>query len=295
MDHGATGRPLDGLEQGLLGWIGPGGDGERNLEALPTRPVPFALRSISDPKLAHRLRSVTFIGRSGAMLRPCDVLLGSPDVSRVHAHITVRGDELRGWELRVVDEESVSGTDVDGDPVPLGGGGHRLEVGSYLRLGAQELWVIERSSLRARSKRALAAELADEADGGAGAWGAAGTGWREIRVQTKEHHQSIRRCRDWCTLVDVLAEMLHLPEPTVADALALYDDLGGLLSEHRVLTPKEMEDYDVRERCLPDIHVGHIVRLHLTSDPRLLAPQVERMERRRRADEERKSEFLPGG
>lgn len=323
---GGDNPPLDALEYNLLGAVAPGhpggyqdpqaagyyqqqyqddggygGEGSPDdhprgaLDRLPTRPVPFQLRSVSNPDEVHRLRSATFIGRSGAKLRDCDVGLRSPDVSRVHAHIKVRGDDLRGWDLRIVDESSVSGTDVDGEPVPLGGTGKKIEVGCYLRFGAKELWVLERRALHSRASKISGADGGMHGREGLGALSGDTAGWQEVRVKTLEHHQAIRRVKDWYEIVELLVEMLNSRGkiPPCADVIVLYDDRGGYVAEHKVTTPAEMEEYPVREEMLKDIHLGHIIRLHLSSEPLLLAPLVERLERKRRAEEERRQNLMP--
>lgn len=122
-----------------------------------------------------------------------------------------------------------------------------------------------------------------------------GAGWQEVRVKTQEHHQAIRRVKDWYDLVELLVEMLNSRGkiPPCADKILLYDDKGGFCAEHQVSSPKEMEEYEVRELMLKDIHLGHIIKLHLSSEPLLLAPLVERLERKRRAEEERRQAMMP--
>merc|ERR1711907_538387 len=92
----------------------------QGIEDIPTNPTPFCLKSLSSGE-EHRLWNVTFVGRSERKLREgVDVRLHSDDVSSIHAAIEIYGDQLREWVVRVTDEGSTSGTEVDGVPVVQG-------------------------------------------------------------------------------------------------------------------------------------------------------------------------------
>merc|ERR1711988_268351 len=77
--------------------------------------------------------------------------LQSDDVSSIHAAIEIYGDSVREWVVRVTDEGSTSGTEVDGVPVKAG---DPLVIGTgvALRFGRREIWILERKALKPRSR-----------------------------------------------------------------------------------------------------------------------------------------------
>eukprot|EP00746_Dinoflagellata_sp_MGD_P164579 gnl/MRDRNA2_/MRDRNA2_93286_c0_seq1.p1 gnl/MRDRNA2_/MRDRNA2_93286_c0~~gnl/MRDRNA2_/MRDRNA2_93286_c0_seq1.p1 ORF type:complete len:706 (-),score=163.12 gnl/MRDRNA2_/MRDRNA2_93286_c0_seq1:176-2143(-) len=233
------------------------------IEDIPTNPTPFCLRSLTSEE-EHRLWNVTFVGRSERKLRDgVDLRLQSDDVSGIHAAIEVYGDQLREWVVRVTDEGSTSGTEVDGVPV-ASGGPVVIGTGAALRFGRREIWILERKALKPRSRMPKAQDtLFAENE-------------YSLEIADVETLNTLLRCPEWTDIVEVVLEKLKLlNEAPCADYIEIRDESNTILGTHHVTTPEEMNDYQVTD-ILRHIDLGGRIMLRLTSDPYLLAPMVER-------------------
>lgn len=230
---------------------------------LPKNPTPFCLRSLSTEE-DHRLWNVTFIGRSEKKLRDgVDLRLDSKDVSGIHAAIEIYGDKLREWIVRVSDEGSSSGTDVDGIPcVP--GKPVVIGTGAAIRFGRGEIWILERKALKPRSRLPKAQDhLFAENE-------------YSLTISDAETLNTLLRCPEWIDFTEVILEKINLlNEAPCADYIEVKDESGTVLSAHQVTTPEEMEEYNMVD-VLRHVDLGGSVLVRLTSDPYLLAPMVER-------------------
>jgi len=235
----------------------------QGIDDIPQNPTPFCLRSLTS-QVDHRLWNVTFIGRSEKKLRDgVDLRLNSDDVSSIHAAIEIYGDQLRDWVVQVTDESSTSGTEVDGVPVVPG---HPVAIGTgaAIRFGRKEIWILERKALKPRSRLPKAQDtLFAENE-------------YSLQIDSLETLNTLLRCPEWTDFTEVCLERLNLlNEAPCADFIEIRDESDTILSTHQVMTPEEMNEFNVTD-ILRNIDLGGRVMLRLTSDPYLLAPMVER-------------------
>jgi len=255
------------------------------------QPVPFQLCSLETGRV-HRLLGFTRVGRSSTQLDPAADLTfgdaGNSDISRVHAVIKAWCDDtLNNWQVRVYDEKGGAGyalgpggghagggTSVDGEPVDAEVGS-ALEVGGVVRFGINEFWTLSTASMHLRRKEGAkasshASALAAEDP----------TTIRELKVPSIACHNTLKDCRNWISLVEVLLEWLgEADEPACADSIEVQDETGRPISRHDAVTLQEQKSYDV-QLVLNDVRLGTTLRLRLSSDPYLLAPVLEHLDER---------------
>jgi len=248
--------------------------------------VPFQLRNLETNR-THPLRAFTSIGRSKKLLDPeRDLIVSSVtsgDVGRVHGHVKAcLLPDYATWLLRVYDPNgggglglsdngrslghAGTGTSVDGEPVDQYIG-YPIQPGSIMRFGKNEFWVLECTSLYAKSERAQAAWnrslILEEDDPQA---------MRELHIPTIACHDAIQSCKDWISIVRVALEWLNEPdEPPCVDCIEVTDELRRTASVHMISVFEEQQAYDVRS-ILRDVRLGTTLKLRLCSDPFLLAP-----------------------
>jgi len=267
----------------------PGPDG---VSPSDKEPVPFKLRNLENGR-SHRLAAYTLIGRSRNHLdENIDLVLNSPgicDVSRVHACIKAWPSvDGQTWSVHVYTQaptmgtglyptmdggrsRSNGGTFVDGEPVDEVNG-TRLKPGCVLRFGVNELWVLDNAPLHQRSRAAQIAarhvELNENTDP---------SFVRDLKVPSFSCDAALHRCQDWISIVRVVLEACNEPdEPPCVDCIEVSDEAGRLASRHEAQTVEEQQAYPV-ERILCDVRLGTTIRLHLSSDPLLIAPVLQQL------------------
>lgn len=260
------------------------------------RPTPFHLRSM-DTGQTHRLSCYTAVGRSKRQLdMRYDLVLDSPgicDVSRLHCVIKAWcGSDPDDWWVCVYDEKAGlvgrglggghagGGTSVDNESVdPIRG--TLIEVGSVLRFGVREMWILERTTMYKRSQVGGPAAhtvrinaIEDPAV------------FRELLVPSGACHHALQHCTDWDSLVQVVLEWCGKPdEVPCVDMIEVFDECGKIAGRHVVTTLDEQEMYKV-EDILKEVRMGCRLRLRLSSDVALLAPISGRSEAQRKTMEE---------
>jgi pSer/pThr/pTyr-binding forkhead associated (FHA) protein len=151
---------LPGYEYPLVGELPDDDDSLWPRGRVPSAIVPLELVCKTTGR-RHQLRVVTFVGRSRAILRKCDLVIDKPDISRVHCRIEVRPIEgAGGLAAFAVDyddaqsdeygeEFSMSkyGTMVDGQDVEPNNVGMEMYIGSVIRFGEEELWELVKAPL----------------------------------------------------------------------------------------------------------------------------------------------------
>jgi len=208
-------KDLPGYEEPLVGQLPDNADDLWPRGRVPAAHVPLELRCHLTGRV-HQLRVVTFVGRSRARLRKCDLILDKPDISRVHSRIEVR-PTAAGLAAFVVDYDETAtreadsprsmslppGTTVDGQSVPPNERGLEMYVGSLLRFGDEELWEVCKTPLPP-SKPAPEKDIAlgDR---------------RRIVVLTAATYEAVRSCTTWGELSLVLLETLREVEVMTAD------------------------------------------------------------------------------
>ncbi|KAF4674799.1 hypothetical protein FOL47_008677 [Perkinsus chesapeaki] len=225
------------------------------LDPIPSNPVPYILRNISNPSECHRLREVTFIGRSVSRLRPgVDLVVKGADVSRIQCRVEVWStEEIHGmtYKVFVFDEGSYSGTLVDGVRLRREKG-RRLLPGSFLRLGDTELWVLEyNSSGLTRSKRKSKKVWEDNCQDRTYHDGKIST--RYFTVDDMCVVQDLQRCISTSAVEEWMKESIFCPTwglpPAEAGRMRLKSmrildeqrDLGNCLSQRIVVRKKDTD------------------------------------------------------
>lgn len=282
----------------------PPNDPGEHVTIQDRQPVPFQLRSLETNRV-HRLCAYTQVGRSRRDLDPSlDLILDTPgieDVSRVHAVVKAwQGPDISKWFVR-----AYSLTELDGNGLAEGGGhagggtsvdgvpverycGSPVEPSGVLRFGMRELWALERVAVLHRSQKAQAAgtqarQKAEEDPESV----------RRVPISTLAVYSALRKCTDWPSLVRVCLESIgEQDEPPCADAISVTDECGALICKHVAETVEEQEAYDVQEEVIKDINLGASLQLHLSSDPCLLAPLLQRLEQQRHRLAEEKDREL---
>jgi len=100
---------------------------------------------------------------------------------------------------------------------------------------------------------------------------------RDLKVPSFSCDAALHRCQDWISIVRVVLEACNEPdEPPCVDCIEVSDEAGRLTSRHEAQTVEEQQAYPV-ERILCDVRLGTTIRLHLSSDPLLLAPVLQQL------------------
>ncbi|CAK0860753.1 unnamed protein product [Prorocentrum cordatum] len=302
-DEGGEGATL---EIAVEVFIPPPQDPGKHVTLQDRQPVPFQLRSLETGRV-HKLCAYTQVGRSRRELDPTlDLVLDNPgiqDVSRQHAVIKAwQGADASSWHVRAYSTSAFEGyaqsengghagggTCVDGLPV-MDHVGSPLEPTSVLRFGLRELWTLERSAVLERSQ---AAEIAcrrarnmEEDDPMLR---------RQVPIDTLTVLSALRGCADWASIVRVCLESIgEQDEPPCADAISVRDECGCLVRRHVAETIEEQEAYDVEGQLRGDIVLGASLELRLSSDPRLLGPLLQHLDRDREQLADDKDRELDG-
>lgn len=302
-DEGGEGASL---EIAVEIFMPPPQDPGKHVTLEDRQPVPFQLRSMETGRV-HRLCAYTQVGRSRRELDPTlDLVLDNPgiqDVSRQHAIVKAwQGADASSWHVRCYSTSAFDGyaqsengghagggTCVDGQPV-MDYIGSPLEPTSVIRFGLRELWVLERTAVLARSQ---AAEVAcakarnmEEDDPMLR---------RQVPVDTLTVLSALRECSDWTSIVRVCLESIgEQDEPPCADAISVKDECGSLVRKHVAETIEEQEAYDVERQLKGDIVLGASLELRLSSDPRLLGPLLQHLDRDREQLADDKGRELDG-
>eukprot|EP00933_Yihiella_yeosuensis_P030803 TRINITY_DN24374_c0_g1_i1.p1 TRINITY_DN24374_c0_g1~~TRINITY_DN24374_c0_g1_i1.p1 ORF type:complete len:585 (-),score=99.53 TRINITY_DN24374_c0_g1_i1:262-1860(-) len=256
--------------------------------ARDREPAPFSLRSLDHGK-RHRLVAYTRIGRSERRLeRGVDLILDTPgicDVGRLHAVIKCwRGIDASTWMARIYCDKgregfgegsggghAGGGTSVDGEAVDPKYG-TALEMGCTIRFGVREMWVLEGANMAARSQEA---ELAANRAAANASEDPARV--RDLRVDSAAMESSLQRCPDWFSFVRVVLESRFEPdEPPCVDRIEVQDEVGRPVSSHECDSIELQNEYNISD-ILKDIVVGSTVRLRLSSDPKLLAIVLDKL------------------
>lgn len=199
---------------------------------VPSVAVPLQLRCVATGR-THTLREVTLCGRSQSRLRPSDLVLGKPDVSRLHARLEVTA-HADGMVVRVFDisgrDDEKAATTVDGIPVGEEDG-VEVYVGSLLRFGEEELWELIKAPCQTVPKMGFTDVCLAES--------------RQTLVLDEATYLDLRRVSTWgeCSLVllEHLREVEALSVDVNAgirfrvqrgvDAIAVQDDSGGFVCD----------------------------------------------------------------
>jgi hypothetical protein len=222
------------------------------VDPIPDDLTFFLLRSVQDERTTHRLRSVTFVGRSERRLRPgIDLLLDLPDISRIHARFEVIGDVSATATIRLFDEGSFGGTFVNGEPVFSVG--KQVFVGSVLKFGQHAMFVLEfNKSLLSASPGAALRPSTSSAD--------------SVDIFIKDIHSlgALRRCRLFVELHAVVHELLHIPidQHRLILRVSVLDGPSG--SHLAPPVTNQMADRLLSE-TLHYLRLGAVLKLHFES------------------------------
>lgn len=302
-DEGGEGATL---EIAVEIFMPPPQDPGKHVTLEDRQPVPFQLRSLETGRV-HRLCAYTQVGRSRRELDPTlDLVLDNPgiqDVSRQHAIIKAwQGADASSWHVRCYSTSGFEGyaqsengghagggTCVDGRPV-MEYIGTPLEPTSVIRFGLRELWSLERAAVLARSQ---AAEVACARARGIEEDDPALR--RQVPVDTLTVLSALRECADWTSIVRVCLESIgEQDEPPCADAISVNDECGSLVRKHVAETIEEQEAYDVERELKSDIVLGASLELRLSSNPQLLGPLLQHLDRDRELLADDKGRDLDG-
>lgn len=234
-------------------------------KGLPTKPVNLCLRNIATEE-THRLREIIFVGRSASKMRKgIDLLIDCPDISRIHCSIQVNENGI------YIFNESDQAVDVDGIPVK-NGDSRQIKVGTFLRFGQRNMWVVERSSLFQPSKERTEQDPLDLGE------------WMEVTLSAKGQVDTLRRCDSWFAFVDTLVELnpsCPLSAKTVpcVDAICILDSTETL-GAFGPLSYDDMVAFPMVKiiECL--LGVGQKIRAHFSADPLILAMVAKNLKER---------------
>jgi pSer/pThr/pTyr-binding forkhead associated (FHA) protein len=272
---------LPGYEAPLVGELPEDVDSLWPRGRVPSAVVPLELVCKTTER-RHRLRVVTFVGRSRAILRKCDLVIDKPDISRVHCRIEVRPIEgaggLAAFCVDYDDAQSMEheedlymskfGTMVDGQDVPPDNVGLEMFIGSVIRFGEEELWELVKAPLEFEKPAPVPdVKMGDRRK------------WIKLPAQI---YMAITRLSTWGELALVLLEAFREIEVVSTDTnkgieyfamtgiemIEVFDDIldnledARLNKQHHVITLefKNRDDELSVQKIKRDLRPGYIVR-----------------------------------